>query len=96
MLVGLIAGLATGALWGLTFVAPRAIRPFTELDLAIARYAIFGLISLGLMILPRFRPVRLTARLFATACFSAVSAMSPIMSSQRLQCVMQVPLSHRW
>ena len=69
MLLGLIAGLATGALWGLTFVAPRAVQPYTELDLAISRYALFGLISLGLMILPRFRPVGLTLRLFGTAVF---------------------------
>ena len=69
MLLGLIAGLATGALWGLTFVAPRAVQPFTELDLAISRYTIFGIVSLGLMLLPRFRPSRLTPRLFGTAVF---------------------------
>lgn len=56
MLKGILAGLTTGALWGLTFVAPRAVHPFTELDLAIARYAIFGIASLLLMIHPQFRP----------------------------------------
>ncbi len=56
MLKGVLAGLTTGALWGLTFVAPRAVHPFTELDLAIARYSIFGIASLLLMILPQFRP----------------------------------------
>lgn len=56
MLLGILAGLATCALWGLSFVAPRAVEPFTALDLTIARYGIFGLVSALLMILPRFRP----------------------------------------
>ena len=67
MLIGLLAGLGTGALWGLTFVAPRAVRPFTELDLAIWRYAIFGLVSLVLMAIPRFRPSAVSARRFMLA-----------------------------
>ncbi len=62
MLIGLIAGILTGALWGLTFVAPRAVFPFTELDLAFARYAIFGLLSLALMIFPAFQPRGITLR----------------------------------
>ncbi len=60
MLVGILCGLLTGALWGLTFVAPRAVLPFTELDLAIARYGIFGFASLALMLHPTFRPQRVT------------------------------------
>lgn len=56
MLIGIFAGLVTGALWGLTFVAPRAVVPFTEVDLAIARYAIFGVASFILMLSPNFRP----------------------------------------
>lgn len=67
MLIGILAGLTTGALWGLTFVAPRAVQPFTEIDLAIARYVIFGVASLALMLLPAFRPTRLTRRQFVTA-----------------------------
>lgn len=55
-LIGIIAGLTTGALWGLTFVAPRAVTPFNEYDLAVGRYFIFGLVSILLMILPAFRP----------------------------------------
>ncbi|MDQ0996098.1 drug/metabolite transporter (DMT)-like permease [Phyllobacterium ifriqiyense] len=57
MLLGIIAGLTTCALWGLTFVAPRAIAPFTAWDLTIARYGIFGLACLLLMADRRFRPV---------------------------------------
>jgi len=69
VLLGIIAGLATGALWGLTFIAPRAVLPFSELDLAVTRYALFGLISLALMIAPRFRPARLTPRLVGLSIF---------------------------
>lgn len=61
MLVGILAGLATCGLWGLSFVAPRAVAPFTTLDLSVARYGIFGLASVLLMILPRFRPKGLSA-----------------------------------
>ncbi|WP_234704314.1 EamA family transporter [Rhizobium nepotum] len=56
MLLGIIAGLTTCALWGLTFVAPRAVAPFTTWDLTIARYGIFGLACLLLMADRRFRP----------------------------------------
>ncbi|KAH0438484.1 DMT family transporter [Paraburkholderia fungorum] len=56
MIEGILAGLMTGALWGLTFVAPRAVAPFSAVDLAIARYLIFGIASVLLMALPSFRP----------------------------------------
>jgi drug/metabolite transporter (DMT)-like permease len=42
--------------WGLTFIAPRAVTPFTAWDLTIARYGIFGLACLLLMADRRFRP----------------------------------------
>lgn len=57
MLLGIIAGLITCALWGLTFIAPRAVEPFTTWDLTIARYGIFGLACLLLMADRRFRPI---------------------------------------
>lgn len=56
MLLGIIAGLTTCALWSLTFIAPRAVAPFTAWDLTIARYGIFGLACLLLMADRRFRP----------------------------------------
>ncbi|UDF29610.1 UNVERIFIED_ORG: DMT family transporter [Roseateles sp. XES5] len=56
MLFGIVAGLTTCALWGLTFIAPRAVAPFTAWDLTIARYGIFGLACLLLTIDRRFRP----------------------------------------
>lgn len=66
MYIGILAGLTTCALWGLTFIAPRAVHPFSTWDLTIGRYATFGLASLLLMLHPRFRPSGLTARPLCT------------------------------
>jgi drug/metabolite transporter (DMT)-like permease len=74
MLTGVILGLAAGALWGLTFVAPRAVLPYSEIDLAILRYGAFGLTSLALMALgPRFRPGKLTIRKMLLALWLGLS-----------------------
>lgn len=56
MIVGVAAGLFTGALWALTFVVPKVVSPFTAVDLAVVRYGLFGLLSVLLMVHPRFRP----------------------------------------
>jgi len=66
MLIGILAGLTTGALWGLTFIAPRMIEPFATADLVIARYLAFGVMSVLLMIDPRFRPGPLSRSRLAT------------------------------
>ncbi len=67
-------GLAAGALWGLTFVAPRAVAPYSEIDLAVFRYGLFGLMSFALMAMHRrFRPGRLTWRLTALAVWLGLS-----------------------
>lgn len=50
MLAGLLAGLAAGALWGLTFVAPNLVAPFTPFDLAFWRNVIFAALSLVLLL----------------------------------------------
>ncbi|MGZ2386197.1 DMT family transporter [Rhizobium brockwellii] len=60
MLLGIVAGITTCALWGLTFIAPRAVAPFTAWDLTIARYGIFGLACLLLMADRRFWPIGIT------------------------------------
>jgi drug/metabolite transporter (DMT)-like permease len=74
MLIGIIAGLAAGALWGLTFVAPRAVQPYSEVDLGILRYLAFGLTSLVLMALsPRFRPGKLTPKRMLIALWLGLS-----------------------
>jgi drug/metabolite transporter (DMT)-like permease len=70
MLIGLLAGLTAGAFWGLTFVAPRAVQPYSEVDLAVLRYLAFGLISVVLMVLsPRFRAGRIKPRQAGLALF---------------------------
>lgn len=56
MPIGILAGLTTCALWGLTFVAPRAVDPFSTWDLIVARYFVFGAACALLMLHPRFRP----------------------------------------
>lgn len=56
MIFGVTAGLFTGALWALTFVVPKVVAPFTAIDLAVVRYGLFGLLSVLLMVHPRFRP----------------------------------------
>lgn len=73
MAIGILAGLLAGALWGLTFVAPRIVLPYTEVDLAIARYAIFGVASLALMAHPAFRPGRITRELLLIAVLLGVT-----------------------
>lgn len=57
MLFGVLSGLFCGALWGLTFVAPRAVDPFSTIDLTVLRYGLFGGFSILLMLaVSRFRP----------------------------------------
>lgn len=62
MPLGIVAGVFTCILWGLTFIAPRAVVPFTAWDIAVARYETFGIASILLMAFPRFRPRGLPAR----------------------------------
>lgn len=66
MYLGILAGLTTCALWGLTFVAPRAIAPFSAFDLAAARYGVFGVTCVLLMLNRRFRPTGLPPRLWVS------------------------------
>lgn len=66
MLLGVVAGLTTGALWGLTFIAPLAVVPFSPWDLMVVRYGVFGLTSACLMVSPRFRPGPMTAAQITT------------------------------
>ena len=51
-LIGIAAGLAAGALWGLVFVAPRMVGNFGMVDIAAARFAIFGAVA-GLAVFAR-------------------------------------------
>ena len=49
VMVGLLAGLGAGALWGLVFVAPRMAPGFSGVDVASLRFMSFGLLSALLM-----------------------------------------------
>ena len=46
---GILAGLAAGALWGLSFVAPRMASGFAAMDVTAGRFITYGLIALGMM-----------------------------------------------
>jgi drug/metabolite transporter (DMT)-like permease len=58
MLIGILAGLTAGALWGLTFVAPLMVAPFEPMDLVILRTLVFGLASLAILAARRFRDLK--------------------------------------
>lgn len=48
--VGMAAGLAAGALWGLVFVAPRMVTTWSAVDIAAGRFLVYGAFSLALMV----------------------------------------------
>lgn len=52
--IGLFAGIASGALWGGVFIAPKILAGFGPLELAAARYLVYGLVS-ALLLAPRWR-----------------------------------------
>lgn len=56
-LMGIAAGLAAGALWGLVFVVPRMVGNFGMIDVVSARFVIFGLVA-GLAVFARPRATR--------------------------------------
>jgi drug/metabolite transporter (DMT)-like permease len=53
MWVGIAAGLAAGALWGLVFVAPRMVQGVSAVDFTAGRFVSYGALSLLLMLLMR-------------------------------------------
>ncbi len=55
-LIGVLCGMGAGALWGLVFLAPELVREFSPLQLALARYLCYGLLSAALL-LPRWRRI---------------------------------------
>ncbi|MBI3144063.1 MAG: DMT family transporter [Pseudogulbenkiania sp.] len=57
MIQGVLYGLAAGALWGMVFLAPRALPAFSPLELASCRYLSYGVVS-WLMLLPLWRSMR--------------------------------------
>jgi drug/metabolite transporter (DMT)-like permease len=53
MWIGVAAGLAAGALWGLVFVAPRMVTGVSEVDFTAGRFVSYGLLALALLLLSR-------------------------------------------
>jgi drug/metabolite transporter (DMT)-like permease len=53
VLIGILAGLAAGALWGLVFVAPRMVSGFTAVDFTAGRFVSYGALSVLFMLLWR-------------------------------------------
>jgi drug/metabolite transporter (DMT)-like permease len=45
VVIGVLAGLLAGALWGLTFIAPHVVAPYSPFDLTIVRFVIYGVAS---------------------------------------------------
>ena len=62
MLIGVVAGILTGALWGLTFVAPLVTAPYSPFDLTVGRYLAFGLASLAVLAPGGFSTLRTLPR----------------------------------
>ncbi|MBB2202868.1 DMT family transporter [Gluconacetobacter tumulisoli] len=60
--VGILAGLATGALWALTFIAPLVSSPYSAFDLTACRYVAFGVVSLMLLAPDGFAALRRLTR----------------------------------
>ena len=57
MFPAILAGIAAGALWGLTFIAPRFIGTASAADLVMARFACYGAISALWLIWQRGAPL---------------------------------------
>jgi drug/metabolite transporter (DMT)-like permease len=57
--VGIANGVASGALWGLVFLAPAVLSGFSPLQLAAARYLVYGLVAVILLV-PRWPALRAT------------------------------------
>jgi drug/metabolite transporter (DMT)-like permease len=66
---GIVAGAVAGAAWGVVFLAPELVRAFTPFQLAVARYAAYGLFAL-LLVAPRLRT--LVARITPAQVFALV------------------------
>lgn len=57
MWFGIGNGIASGALWGLVFLAPAVLADFSPMQLAAARYVIYGLVAVILLV-PRWPALR--------------------------------------
>jgi drug/metabolite transporter (DMT)-like permease len=49
MLIGILAGLGAGFFWGFSFLVPQLLTGFTPAQVALGRFAYFGIISLAVI-----------------------------------------------
>ena len=49
MLIGVLLGIAAGALWGLIYIAPLLLPQYNPVLVALGRFIAFGLVSLPFM-----------------------------------------------
>jgi len=48
--IGIFAGLAAGAFWGMSFIAPLLVEPYTAFDVTLGRYVVFALASAAILL----------------------------------------------
>lgn len=58
MVLGILAGLGAGALWGLVFVAPLMLPAWSAVDVATGRFISYGILSAMLLVWARGKQVR--------------------------------------
>ena len=59
---GVLNGAAAGALWGLVFIVPLLLQDFGSFQISSARYLIFGIVALALLLPNRARVSRRIGR----------------------------------
>lgn len=59
VLIGILNGIATGALWGLVFVIPLFLHDFNAWQISSARYLIYGLLALVILLIRGGNAIRL-------------------------------------
>lgn len=62
MWIGIAAGLGAGAMWGLSFIAPLAVAPYTAFDVTAGRYLVFGVSSAVILLAARRDVLRTLSR----------------------------------
>jgi drug/metabolite transporter (DMT)-like permease len=61
MWIGIAAGLGAGAMWGLSFIAPLAVAPYTAFDVTAGRYVVYGVSSALILLVARRDALRTLA-----------------------------------
>ena len=85
MEIGVLCALLAGAMWGMVFIAPRALPAFSPWELTLGRYLAYGVIAAiaAAPILPR-----IARKITRADCWSGnpAAATLSILFSWRLAC----------